>query len=114
MDTMATVNKGRLLINCEALTYTGLSLIPRPKSQSCDLGLGRPGDEATLASISCNTGKNLVKPIPHARLSMSALQVSDVCERQLASQHKLAPGLRTDTDATTEGKQLADQTQLRS
>ena len=31
------------------------------------------------------------------------MQVSEACEKQLATQHKLAPGLRTDIDATTEG-----------
>ena len=31
------------------------------------------------------------------------LQVSEACEKKLATQHKLAPGLRKDIDTTTEG-----------
>ena len=48
--------------------------------------------------------KNTLIPEKINLYSMKTLQVSEACEKQLATQHKLAPGLRKDVDTTTEGR----------
>ena len=46
--------------------------------------------------------KNTLIPEKINLYSMKTLQVSEACEKQLATQHKLAPGLRKDIDMTTD------------